>query len=82
MDDDNYYLFTYFEYTGTDIEADLAKMGEDETTRKWWKETDPCQLPLNNRKEGERWASMEEIFTTIDRLVLPENCVQDAHCYQ
>ncbi|MBT3200842.1 MAG: L-rhamnose mutarotase [Phycisphaerales bacterium] len=62
MDDDNYYLFSYFEYTGTDIEADLARMGEDETTRKWWKETDPCQLPLSNRKEGEWWASMEEVF--------------------
>jgi L-rhamnose mutarotase len=24
--------------------------------------TDPCQIPLETRAEGEWWASMEEIF--------------------
>ncbi len=62
MDDGKYYLFSYFEYTGHDFDADMEKMATDETVKKWWKETDPCQFPLKNRKEGEWWASMEEVF--------------------
>ena len=62
LDDGNYYLFSYFEYIGDDFEADMARMAEDPVTQKWWKETDPCQFPIENRKEGEWWASMEEVF--------------------
>jgi L-rhamnose mutarotase len=62
MDDGKYYLFSYFEYTGKDFDADMKKMAADETVKTWWKETDPCQFPLNNRKESEWWASMEEVF--------------------
>ncbi len=62
MDDGKHYLFSYFEYTGNDFDADMKKMAEDETVQKWWKETDPCQFALKNRKEGEWWASMEEVF--------------------
>lgn len=56
------HLFGYFEYTGNDFAGDMAKMAEDSVTRQWWKETDPCQVPLDSRKEGEWWASMEEVF--------------------
>ncbi len=56
------YLFSYFEYVGDDFEADMKKMAEDSVTREWWKETDPCQIPMETRKEGEWWASMEEVF--------------------
>ena len=62
LDDGNYYLFSYFEYTGSDFKADMATMAADPLTQKWWKETDPCQFPVKNRAEGERWASMEEVF--------------------
>ena len=57
-----YYLFSYFEYIGTDFEADMAKMAADPETQEWWKETDPCQIPIPIRGEGEFWASMEEVF--------------------
>jgi len=57
-----YYLFAYFEYTGDDFEADMAKMKADPTTQKWWKLTDPMQIPISIRKEGEWWANMEEVF--------------------
>ena len=60
--DGKYYLFSYFEYTGDDFDADMAKMAEDPTTQKWWKETDPCQIPLSNRPEGEFWKSMPEVY--------------------
>jgi len=56
------WLFSYFEYVGDDFKADSAKMAADETTRKWWKLTDPCQEPLETRAEGEWWAAMEEVF--------------------
>jgi len=62
MDDGKLYLFSYFEYVGDDFEGDMAKLSADETIKKWWKETDPCQFLVENRKEGERWASMEEVF--------------------
>ena len=55
-------LFSYFEYLGDDFKADMDKMGEDATTREWWKLTDPMQEPLDSRNEGEWWASMEEVF--------------------
>jgi L-rhamnose mutarotase len=57
-----YYLFSYFEYTGTDFKEDMAKMAADPTTQKWWKETDPCQVPVPLRGAGEFWSRMEEVF--------------------
>ncbi|MEI6100967.1 MAG: L-rhamnose mutarotase [Eubacteriales bacterium] len=56
------FLFSYFEYTGDDYEADMTRMGEDPETLQWWAETDPCQQPLETRKEGEWWADMEEVY--------------------
>ena len=56
------YLFSYFEYVGTDFAVDMARMAKDPTTREWWTHTDPCQEPLESRKPGEWWASMEEVF--------------------
>jgi L-rhamnose mutarotase len=55
-------LFSYFEYHGTDYEADMAKMAADPTTQKWWDVCKPCQKPLDSRKEGEWWADAEEVF--------------------
>ena len=57
-----YLLFSYFEYTGGDFEADMAQMAADPTTREWWKETDPCQSPIPTRGEKEFWSRMEEVF--------------------
>lgn len=62
LPDGKYYLFSYFEYTGEDFEADCAKMASDPTTQKWWGECMPCQEPLSDRAEGEWWADMEEVF--------------------
>lgn len=57
-----WYLFAYFEYTGDDFEADMAKMAADPTTQKWWDVCEPCQQPIPTRKEGEWWHTMEEVF--------------------
>jgi L-rhamnose mutarotase len=56
------FLFSYYEYHGTNFRADMQKMADDPKTQAWWKLTDPCQEPLATRKEGEWWALMEEFF--------------------
>lgn len=58
------WLFSYFEYSGSHYEADMAKMAADPTTQKWWELCEPCQIPLETRAEGEWWATMEEVFHT------------------
>jgi len=55
-------LFSYFEYTGNDLEADMARMAADPETRRWWQETDPCQSPIPTRLDKEFWSRMEEVF--------------------
>ena len=55
-------LFGHFEYHGTDFAADMARMTADETTRRWWALTDPCQEGLESRQEGEWWAPVTEVF--------------------
>lgn len=62
LDDGRHYLFSYFEYTGGDFAADMAKMAADPTTQKWWAVCEPCQQPLTNRRPDEWWADMEEVF--------------------
>jgi len=56
------YLFGYFEYYGTDFQADMARMAADPKTQEWWAIMDPMQQPLETRKPGEWWAAMEEVF--------------------
>lgn len=55
-------LFAYMEYTGDDFEADMAKMAADPKTQEWWAIMNPMQQPVENRKEGEWWANMVEVF--------------------
>jgi len=62
MPDGNHYLFSYFEYTGENLEADMARMAADPLTQEWWSYCNPCQQPLPDRKEGEWWVPMDEIF--------------------
>lgn len=59
------YLFSYFEYVGDDFELDMKKMGNDPETQRWWKETDPCQIPLPDAvAKGATWSDIEEVFHT------------------
>lgn len=56
------YLFSYYEYVGDDYEKDMEKMAADPKTIEWWKETDPCQTPVDSAEEGEWWCGMEEVY--------------------
>jgi L-rhamnose mutarotase len=62
FDDGRYYLFSYFEYTGSDFAADMAKMAADPATQRWWDVCQPCQEPLAGRDPGDWWAGMKEVF--------------------
>ena len=57
-----WYLFSYFEYTGDDFKSDMKKMADDPNTQRWWKHTDPLQVAVETRKEGEWWHGIEEVF--------------------
>lgn len=60
---DNYFLFSYFEYTGTDFDKDMKKMAADNNTQRWWKLTDPTQIPLPEAASQKQiWTNMEEVF--------------------
>ncbi len=61
--DGKLYLFAYLEYTGKDFETDMNKMAADPETLRWWKETDPCQLPLPDAAaKGKIWADTKEVY--------------------
>jgi L-rhamnose mutarotase len=62
LDDGQPYLFSYFEYTGSDFRADMAKMAAHPETQRWWAITEPCQQPLADRAPGAWWAEAEEVF--------------------
>ena len=57
------YLFAYLEYTGKNFEADMKRMAADPATQRWWKETDPCQMPLPEAAaKGKIWADAREVY--------------------
>ncbi|QTE27898.1 L-rhamnose mutarotase [Pengzhenrongella sicca] len=56
-------LFAYYEYVGTDHEADMARIAEDPVTQDWWTRTDPCQTPFGvGTTPGQRWRDLREIW--------------------
>lgn len=59
LDDTKYYLFGYYEYTGTDYKADMAKLSAEPRNQQWLSVTDPMQIPLSGEKS---WAKMQEVY--------------------
>lgn len=57
-------LFSYYEYVGTDLASDMAKMAEDSDTQSWWKLTDPLQNRVPEASGGEWWHRLSEVFHT------------------
>lgn len=62
MPDGKHYLFSYFEYTGTDFAADCARMAADPVTQQWWAVCKPCQEPLPGLPADAWWATADEVF--------------------
>ncbi|MBH0110123.1 L-rhamnose mutarotase [Salinibacterium sp. NG22] len=57
-------LFSYFEYTGDDYDADMAAIAADPETQRWWAIQEPLQRPVDDRAEGEWWKKLPEVFHT------------------
>ena len=55
-------LFSYYEYTGDDYEADMAAIAADPETQRWWAVQEPLQSPLPTRAAGEWWQEIPEVF--------------------
>ncbi len=55
-------VFSYFEYTGTDYEADMAKMAADEVTQRWWGHTKPCFEKYDGKEDTVLYEDMQSIF--------------------
>ena len=59
LEDGKYYLFGYYEYTGSDYDGDMAKLAREPRNQKWLSTTDPTQIPLKGQKS---WAIMQEVY--------------------
>ena len=55
-------LFSYMEYLGDNLEADMAAIAADPNTEEWWKLCIPLQEAMPNRKDGEWWMEIPELF--------------------
>lgn len=55
-------LFSYYEYTGDDYDADMAAVAADPETQRWWAVQEPLQRPLDDRGPGQWWKELPEIF--------------------
>jgi L-rhamnose mutarotase len=60
--DGRHYLFSYFEYTGADFAADMARIAAEPVTQRWWAECVPCLELLPDRALDEVWSPMKEVF--------------------
>jgi L-rhamnose mutarotase len=55
-------LFSYWEYTGSDFEADMQVLDGLAVSKRWLALTDPCQVKLQSARGNEWWSFMPEIF--------------------
>ena len=58
----NNILFGYMEYYGENYDRDMKLMAQNKKVQEWWKLCGPCQIPDPNRKQGEWWSIMDEVF--------------------
>jgi L-rhamnose mutarotase len=59
LEDGRFYEFAYYEYTGTDFEADMAWLNAQPANKEWLALCDPMQIPLSGEAG---WATMESIY--------------------
>jgi L-rhamnose mutarotase len=59
MPDGKWYEFGYYEYTGKDFDADMAKLAKEPRNIAWLKVCDPMQVPLPG---ATGWTEMEQVY--------------------
>jgi L-rhamnose mutarotase len=67
LDESSMTLYATMKYTGTDFEADMAKMRANPEVQKWWEMTDGMQETLVEGSKGSTdpigwWKPLEEVF--------------------
>ena len=57
-------LFGYFEHPGPDaaFRSAMERLANAPRMREWWSVTEPMQVPRSDRKPGDWWTTMEEVF--------------------
>jgi L-rhamnose mutarotase len=55
-------LFSYLEYHGSDLAADLAGIAADPETQRWWELTAPCQEAYPDAGTGGQWSDLTEVW--------------------
>jgi len=56
------FLFSYFEYHGSDYETDMRKMAASPAMQRWWTIMNPTLVPVDEAKPEELWSQMREVF--------------------
>ena len=59
FDNGKWYLFGYYEYTGDNFEADMAKLSKEQRNIDWLKVCDPIQTPFKGEKS---WSIMDQVY--------------------
>ena len=62
-------LFAYFEYHGTDYDADMRKMAADPETQRWWSIMDPMQSPWEMHSQAKNGLWPAKSSTSTARLL-------------
>jgi len=62
LENDHYYLFGYYEYTGSDYKADMEKLNAEPRNQQWLSMTDPMQIPLPGESS---WSIMREVYFNL-----------------
>jgi len=56
------FLFSYFEYTGDDFEADMKQVAPHPRGQEWQRIMNAMQQPVDSAGPDEWWVDMEEVF--------------------
>ena len=55
-------VFSYFEYTGDDFEADMAKQAEYPAMQEWWSHSKPCFVKYAIEPDCEFTPVIKQVF--------------------
>jgi len=55
-------LFSYMEYRGSDLDADMASIANDPATKRWWDVVMPLQRTMRSSPDEDWWSPMDEVF--------------------
>lgn len=59
LEDNRYYLFGYYEYTGRSYKTDMERLAAEPRNQEWLATTDPMQIPLPGKAS---WSRMREVY--------------------